>query len=195
VPHPLVGSHWALAVGHDITLNYFFSHTRADSILAGCALALFKNPALDVNGWRPSIWQFGLGIALILGAALVRNPIFAEVFRYTVQGVGLYIVFAFILTPNRITSPLLLMPWLRWIGRVSYSVYLFQIIAIKLAERFLPNHNFIVIAIVAAGLTLTYAWIMNVRVEKPLYKFRKSRETTNEGSLVTAELAGDHPLR
>lgn len=192
---PLLARIGHLAVGHDITLNYFFSHTRADSILAGCALALFKNPALDVNGWRPSIWQFGLGIALILGAALVRNPIFAEVFRYTVQGVGLYIVFAFILTPNRITSPLLLMPWLRWIGRVSYSVYLFQIIAIKLAERFLPNHNFIVIAIVAAGLTLAYAWIMNVRVEKPLYKFRKSRETTNEGSLVTAELAGDHPLR
>ncbi|MDD1450797.1 hypothetical protein NHF48_007250 [Sphingomonas sp. H160509] len=136
-----------------------------------------------------------MGLALILGAALVRNPIFAEVFRYTVQGVGLYIVFAFILTPNRVTSPVLLMPWLQWIGRVSYSVYLFQIIAIKLAERFFPGQHFIVIAFVAAGLTLVYAWIMNIGVEKPLYRFRKSREANHQSRLATTQFAAENQLR
>lgn len=179
---PLLARIGHLAAGHDITLNYFFSHTRADSILAGSALALFKNPAVDADGWRPSVWQFGLGIALILGAALVRNPIFAEVFRYTVQGAGLYIVFAFILTPNRITSPILLMPWLRWIGQVSYSVYLFQIIAIKLVEKLLPGQHFVVIAVVAAAVTLAYAWLMNVVVEKRLHKLRRSYEESRKAN-------------
>lgn len=185
---PLLARIGHLAAGNDITLNYYFTHTRADSILAGSALALFKNPALDQDGWRPSILQFGLGVALILGAALVRNPIFAEVFRYTVQGAGLYIVFAFILTPNRITSPILLMPWLRWIGKVSYSVYLFQIIAIMLANKILPDQHFIVVAIVAAGLSLAYAWLMNIRVEKPLHKFRVSYEASRKGSAANAEV-------
>lgn len=177
-----------LAAGHDITLNYYFTHTRADSILAGCVLALYNNPALDNDGWRPSILQFAIGVALILVAALVRNPIFAEVFRYSVQGFGLYIVFAFILTPNRITSPVLLMPWLRWVGKVSYSVYLFQIIAIMLAKKLFPGHHFTIVAIVAAAMSLIYAWLMNIWVEKPLHKFRVSYEASRKVSTVDAKL-------
>lgn len=178
-----------LAAGHDITLNYYFTHTRADSILAGCVLALYNNPALDQDGWRPSILQFAVGLALILCAALVRNPIFAEVFRYSVQGAGLYVVFAFILTPNRITSPILMMPWLRWVGKVSYTLYLFQIIAIMLAKKLLPDQHFTIVAIVAAGMSLIYAWVMNVWVEKPLHKFRVSYEASRKLSAVKANLA------
>lgn len=171
---PLLARMAPLVFGGDLTLNYFLSHTRADSILAGCVLALWNNPLLDDNAWKPSIIEFAAAVILVLVAALIRSPWFAEVYRYTFQGIGLYVIFAFILRPNRLTSPILLQPALQLVGRLSYSIYLVHVICLMLVERALQGHSRALVAIGAATLALAYAWLMNVAVERPLGRFRQS---------------------
>lgn len=169
---PLLARMVPLFFGGDLSLNYFLSHTRADSILAGCALALWNNPVLDDDAWKPTVLQFGGAVALILVAALYQSAWFAEVFRYTFQAIGLYVVFSFIIRSNRLTSPVLRHPVAQLIGKLSYTIYLVHVICLMIAEQILPNQPLITVALTAVVMTFSYAWLMNIVVERPINRLR-----------------------
>jgi peptidoglycan/LPS O-acetylase OafA/YrhL len=155
------------------------SDTRFDSILFGCALALWNNPAFesgDQSTRPPTVWRtvvLPLSIALLLVSFGVRNASFRETWRYTLQGVGLTAVFvAAIRWPNAsVFRPLNWRP-VRFVGVLSYSLYLVHQTILELLERhsMLPK-----LQRVTLGLALAFvlAWVIYQTIEKPCAKIRR----------------------
>lgn len=169
---PLAFRLLAWASGADWTLNYYLTHTRVDSLLFGCSLALWNNPVLQgERAWQPNLAWFAGALALLAAATLARGDVYGETWRYTLQGIALYGIFAFILRPNRLTSPILNTPVMQLIGRYSYSLYLVHVL-IFVVLRSTTVMPWWLMAIVTAALSMVYGWAMFTLVERPLARVR-----------------------
>lgn len=161
--------------------TYLCSDTRIDSIAFGCALAVWKNPVLDGLRDRRPPWVsrpgllFVAGLALLMGSFLVRDGVFRETLRYTLQGIGLTPIFAVVVRwpswPG--FRPLNWRP-LRFIGTLSYSLYLVHQVAIAVVDQHLrlrlPG---VARAAVALGISFSIAWLLYRVVEKPCARLRR----------------------
>jgi peptidoglycan/LPS O-acetylase OafA/YrhL len=156
-----------------LELNYFLTHTRIDSILFGCCLAMWNNPVLDRDrAWRPNLVQFVIAGLAILAAAAIRDPYFGDTMRYTIQGIGLFVVFSFILHGNALTSAVLNWTPMQVIGRLSYTIYLIHVVIRITVDKSFGMSGLSMIIATAAG-TFAFAWVMFVLVERPLARARK----------------------
>lgn len=133
-----------LAVVLDDPVNYTYHATdaRIDSLLFGCILALWLNPALDAAPARIGSRGWALACAaavlLLLASFLVPGEFFRAALRYSLQGIALLPLFY--CAVRYAGSPLL--SWLnarpvRALGIVSYTFYLAHYAAIQLAGRLL----------------------------------------------------------
>jgi peptidoglycan/LPS O-acetylase OafA/YrhL len=130
---------WLVAQPGFVDLRtYYATDTRFDSILFGCMLALWKNPArLPVDsksqGMSRRDWLLcAAGIALLLGTIFYRNPQFRESFRYSLQGLALIPIFFFAIR-NPTTGPFKLLNarMLARIGILSYGIYLIHDVVLQ----------------------------------------------------------------
>ena len=107
---------------------YHATHTRIDGILFGCILAVANNP---MDSRKPAIGDgllpFGAGLTLIALTFLIQDPIFRETLRYSFRGIGLFLVFNYILRTNGYVSQALSHRALRPIADWSYFLYLIHI--------------------------------------------------------------------
>lgn len=156
--------------------TYVASDTRVDSILAGCLLAVWKNPVLDRDGPsdRQLLWLWLPVGALLLGVSLVvRRPEFEQTFRYTLQSFGLLPFFvAAIRWPERLLVRPLNSKLLRYLGLLSYSMYLTHTSVIWGLEYRLhwPEP---VRAVLALAIVIALASAIHRFVEKPVARLRK----------------------
>ena len=119
---------------------YMGTDTRIDSILYGCLLSLLLarpgDGAARLLRRLSKPWLQWLALACLLATFLVRNPLFRDSLRYSLQGLALMPLLASLCFTDslpRVTA------WLerdtpRRIGRLSYSLYLMHGVAITLAE-------------------------------------------------------------
>lgn len=161
--------------------TYLTTDTRCDSLLMGCALAVAGSPTLDGTrgGDRPSSWRV-LGLvaatALLLLSFIVRDDRFRETLRYTIQGIALSPLFyAAIRFPKWGPFPLFNLAIMRFLGKLSYSLYLVHEIVIGLAWRWLPFTG-ILRSVVALLASLAISWGIWLTVEKPTTRLRKRLE-------------------
>ncbi|WP_342149054.1 acyltransferase [Methylorubrum sp. SB2] len=169
----------------DASNTYIWTHTRADSILFGCCLALWRNPLLDgAAGYRPGGWQ-ALAALGVLGATLVvRDETFRQTLRYTVQGGALFVLFACILQPARGSACAgaarwLSAPVLTRIGLYSYTIYLVHAAMIEAVAGFSDSH--LVQGVVGGALTLAFAAVMHRFVERPFARLRRRLDAPGAG--------------
>ena len=109
--------------------TYIGSDTRFDSMLFGCSLAVWGNPALDFEETRrPNGYELAAaagGFALLLASFLIRDPAFRETIRYSIQGLALYpLFFIWIRHPRWTVGRFLNLRPVRFVGTLSYSLYL-----------------------------------------------------------------------
>lgn len=156
--------------------TYVASDTRFDSILFGCALAVWKNPAMDFEkGGKPSWLELlaaAVGAGLLLITFLVRDPAFRESIRYTMQGIGLYpLFFVAIRYPDLTLCRFLNLRWVRFFGTLSYSLYLVHqvVIHVLLANLALPHAAWASLAFLISLLLALAIWRY---VEKPCARLR-----------------------
>lgn len=154
---------------------YVASDTRVDSIIAGCILAIWKNPVLDKEGpsdrslamlWLP------LGAASVLISLVIRKPDFEQTLRYTLQSFGLLPFFvAAIRWHDR--GPLRLLGWgpVKYLGVLSYAMYLTHTTIIWGLEQRSGLHEPLR-AIVALALVIGTAALLHRFVEKPVGRLR-----------------------
>lgn len=162
--------------------TYIATDARLDSIAFGCLLAVAHNPwCNDVGGWlqrRAGIFA-SLGCALILLSLIVREPHLRETVRYSLQGVALYPIFYFcVLQTNSAWVRWLSWSPLRWIGWISYSLYLCHEVVLGVLGHILPLRK-PVLAIVSLAVSILFAWIMRALVETPLRKLRSRKLNLN----------------
>jgi hypothetical protein len=82
------------AMHSPVDRTYLPTDARFDSMLFGCAQAVYGNPALDLTpGDRPSARDgtlFGLGLVGLIATFLIRNDAMRETVRNSIQGLCLH---------------------------------------------------------------------------------------------------------
>lgn len=162
--------------GASFDRTYLGTDTRIDSILFGCVLALWGNPALDATRIAESTWKrwlFPASVACILLSFAVGDRAFRETFGYSLQGLCLFAVFVTAVRyPDWGPMRLLNAAPVRWIGVLSFAIYLAHPSMLVLAEA-LVGRSFVALTTVAAVLTLAAAALLHYVVERPLGRLRK----------------------
>jgi peptidoglycan/LPS O-acetylase OafA/YrhL len=154
----------------DYSLNYYWSHTRLDSILFGCCLALWQNPAVDQGAWKPKQRHVLAALAVLLACLAVRSDAFRETVRYSLQGVALFVLFSAALQDRGLARGILGSAPLRWVALFSYTLYLVHMPALAVLE----HYRIPAAPLVGIVVSLLYAAAMYRFVEAPLGRWRRS---------------------
>jgi peptidoglycan/LPS O-acetylase OafA/YrhL/glycosyltransferase involved in cell wall biosynthesis len=165
--------------------------TRIDSILYGALLRV-----LFETRWAPtivSVLQAPLsriaGVILLAMSFTIQNDAFRDTLRYSLQGIALLPLFSAVLLdkPTTVVRRLLASPTMVLIGRLSYSIYLFHLLARTPAEVVFGSPYRIESTIFGLFLTGIVAYTMYVFVERPIANIRhRLRTKESPVSLVTA---------
>jgi len=166
-----------LGLGVGLQRTGIASDTRFDSLLFGCALAIYGNPALDSSRISERTWKYvllPLALAALLASFLVRSPVFRETLRYTLQGVSLIAVFeCAIRYPTWGFMRVLNWRLVMHVGVLSYSLYLVHLIVIyTLERRFLQPLGSAAVGVMAIVISLGLAEAMYQLVERPCARLR-----------------------
>jgi peptidoglycan/LPS O-acetylase OafA/YrhL len=158
--------------------TYMASDTRFDSILFGCALAVFGNPTLDRPRIRDGVWKavlLPLGLLGLLASFLIRDGAFRETLRYSLQGLALIPVFVCAIRfPTWGLIKVLNYRPIAFIGVLSYSLYLIhQVVLATLMPVLEPRFGGFVNAAVSLVVSLALAWLVHQWVELPFARLRK----------------------
>jgi peptidoglycan/LPS O-acetylase OafA/YrhL len=130
---------WLVAQpGFNELRTYYATDTRFDSILFGCLLALWRNPArIPSDPDRPAMrvrdWLLcALGLALLLSTILYRNAEFRESLRYSLQGLALLPIFYYAVRfPKAGPFRFLNLRFLARVGVLSYGIYLIHDVIVE----------------------------------------------------------------
>jgi peptidoglycan/LPS O-acetylase OafA/YrhL len=166
--------------GHNHT--YFATDTRIDSILYGAILSVLIESSESATSYlrRNSLFAWLGALALFLTLVL-RNEMFRETLRYSIQGIALIPIFLCVLFSNnlRFVRRLLQWPLLIWVGTISYSLYLWHGAALSFVETVVPSRFAAANYPIGATLAFALAALSYYGVEYPTRKARKlfSRQT------------------
>lgn len=139
--------------------TYYATDTRIDSIIFGAILAL----VLNLYGPRFHLLGIALcaAVILILAGFLLRSEVFRETARYTFQGLALMPIFYAILTrPLSWHWAVLEHPVALWIGKISYSLYLWHFPILEVTRRTGIEHPVIIaLPLSFAAATFSYYFV------------------------------------
>ena len=148
---------------------YRGTDTRVDSIAWGALLALLPRleTRLAAARWLPALGAAGLLLSLAL-----RGEMFREVFRYTLQGASLLLLMPALITPARTASRLL--AWLPavFVGRLSYSLYLWHWAALMIADWAAPTDH-VAWLVTVMGLSAGLSGCSFYCIERPMLRLRR----------------------
>ena len=157
---------------------FFATDTRVDSILFGCALAVTGNPALkqdrQMSEFNLKYIYLPLGCLLLLCSVLIRASEFRDTIRYTIQGIALYPFFiAAIRFPDWLIFQPLNWGWVRFMGVLSYSLYLIHFTVIKVLHLYLPDIGLVQTAVLSMLISTVLAYAVYRLAEVPAAKIKR----------------------
>jgi peptidoglycan/LPS O-acetylase OafA/YrhL len=167
-------AHWGLGLPEWYT--GMATDTRIDSILYGVLLrVLFESSwrVTAVNLLMNRAVQI-LGILVLVLCFVVRSEGFRETARYSLQGLALMPLFTAVLLdrPDTLSRRVLSAAPIVLVGRLSYSIYLFHLLALTPGEFVFGSPW--AIGSILSGLIITgfVAYTLMIFVERPLGKLR-----------------------
>src|SRR5215207_2414801 len=177
---------------------YFGTDTRLDQLLLGAALAAWfvRRPVSARGSWP-------LRLAGWAGVAYLAWRLFDSIyFRWWyptvwIASIGLAAaaVLAWVVTGSSPTLGWLLgLRWLRWIGTLSYSLYLWHVPAIRAVDRSVLSQTGPLRAVAGLALSLLLAAASYRFVERPFLRRRRRHEQLRATKAET-EGTGDAALR
>lgn len=146
--------------------TYMATDARIDSIAYGCLFTLILHQLRDparlrvLIGWVPS----GLAVIALLATFLIRDDMFRQVLRFSIQGlaIGVLLLNLYFGRVFQWTFPILELSPLRWIGRVSYGLYLWHFPVLDLVKRAELGTTLTIIVALAVTFAVTaisfYFW-------------------------------------
>jgi peptidoglycan/LPS O-acetylase OafA/YrhL len=169
---------------------YLATDTRLDSIAWGVALAL-----VGARGFLSARWVTATGLVVLAASFAGIGPLARDVLRPTMQGVALLAIVPSLLSPGGgWVSGLLAARPAVFVGRLSYSLYLWHWGALAVADWCAPRFGAIWLSL-AVTLSAALALASYYGIERPMLRLRHhfgSRaplELTMKGQDI-AEIAG-----
>lgn len=132
--------------GAPLGFVHFFTFSRLDAIAWGSLAAMWlRAPSCTLAGWRTRAYQFlGIGVAgtLLARVLMHRN---SSVVGYTFLAIAFTGLLAISLASDARSTPLgraLSARWLRYIGKISYGIYLLHYPIFILWARLIDSFGF-----------------------------------------------------
>jgi peptidoglycan/LPS O-acetylase OafA/YrhL len=164
----------------------YATDTRVDTILFGCIFALGLNPVLDEEV-KPSTWLCVLGLGALFVSVAFRGPVMHMGFKFTLQGLAFIPLFTMAIMTPASYAKWLNWKWVRFIGTLSYTLYLVHLTLFDVAREHIPSKSLAALAALAS--CFVYAYAMNKWVEIPSARLRKRfRKGGSDTAFATANL-------
>ena len=191
----LASTAWAyhLAAEHASVMRIAVApDTRSGALLIGCAVAIGQSVpcAKRLPGWTATICRWGgLGLATLVLWRFPRDDAYAQAWLSPVMAAATALVIVAVTAPNRRRSSLaaavLSIRPMALVGKLSYSLYLYNVLALLLYES-AENQGWIRVQhdyrpVVAALLALVLAIASYCWVERP---FLRRRDRTHRVATV-----------
>lgn len=172
---------WRLWLVHGLHVNIdrtsVATDTRFDSIMFGCALAMWENPVLDRTQVSERVWKLVLlpvALVVMLLTFVIRSDTFRETFRYTLQGLALVPLFVCAMRyPDWL--PMRVLNWrpVAFVGTLSYSLYLVHQVVLASVETQLHGLGMWPTAAISLVLSGVISLGIYYAVEKPCAELRR----------------------
>lgn len=170
------------------------SDTRMDAIAWGALMAVLANdPKTRFIVSRccnlPAVIWGGVLIIAGLSFALTDLTMMQVTARYTLTHIGLFLTLPYVLfSPDaKLTTTLLRAPIMAYVGRLSYSIYLYHLAVLYIIETANLGLTRSVLLVVCTGLTLFFAMASHHFIERPFLSLRRRM-----GSNASINLARDN---
>jgi peptidoglycan/LPS O-acetylase OafA/YrhL len=177
-----------LALVVNVNQSYIYNafDTRLDHLLVGCLLAVL----LHRGAFKP-VWQF-LASRVYLPAITLGLLVFSVLLEVH-YGDGYRNVIGFTVDPLLVAVLLVQLvslsssatwrwinwSWVRYLGRISYSLYLYQEMTLYPARRILAAHGVFVQLLAAVAGTVLVASASYYLIEKPFLRLKSRFESAN----------------
>jgi peptidoglycan/LPS O-acetylase OafA/YrhL len=172
---------------------YHATETRLDAILSGCLLSLLAHYFGSAGFWaaiRAPILLYLCSLGLI-GAMLLREPFYDAAIKYSVQQVLLFVIIYQLLftDAHQWIKNVLENPLLKYLGRISYSLYLWHLACFVLITQAADSKSWRV-KLVVVIVSLAVSMASYHCVERPLQALRKRAGNARQpDSVPSADLA------
>jgi peptidoglycan/LPS O-acetylase OafA/YrhL len=156
--------------------TYYATDSRIDSILYGAILSVLIETKGSITTYLRQNPIFAwLGFFTIILTLVYRNEVFRETLRYSIQGIALVPIFLSILFSSRVEIARRPLQWplLIWVGKISYSLYLWHEAAFSFVDSVMPIRFAAANYPTAAILSFALAALSYYGVEYPTRKVRK----------------------
>ena len=171
-----------LALGLNIDQAYIYAafDTRADALLAGCLLAVLLHQerlprlwsALTASSWMPVV-TLAVGVAIAIGDHLNVSR-WRDVIAFSLlPWVTVALIVQVIALSDRPSLRWLEHPIVRYLGRISYPLYLWQQLTLAPVRKLLHGAPEVAQLIGAFGLTIAIASLSYRFVEKPFLRLKR----------------------
>lgn len=130
---------------------YKASDTRIDSIIWGVLFSLAWARSTLFREKIQTPWCWLSGLVLLLLSLLIRDEAFRESWRYSMQGLGLFLLCDALVLSRGYLSAILRSGWMQYLGKISYSLYLYHWLLYGLLDYYAGSWS------VAARLSLMLA--------------------------------------
>lgn len=149
---------------------YFATDTRADALLVGCWVAVIRSQRNHAARYHRHFKQTALVLALAALASLIVLPLpVARVSMLSIfaMACGLVLMRVVESSSNRILE----LPWLVWMGELSYSLYLWHTFAMIVTLKInVPNS---LRSVIGFSLSFAFASASFYLIERPFLKLKR----------------------
>jgi peptidoglycan/LPS O-acetylase OafA/YrhL len=171
---------------------------RYDTILTGCLTAIAVNSADNYRLMRLAVHPIVVIVALcvLLSTFIVRDPMFRQTFRFTIQNIALVpLVLSAVFTPRYLRMKAIL-NWkpVKWIGVLSYSLYLWHFALFEFSKAWLDKAPGVVQYSVGWLLAFCVALAIYFLVERPMFRLRRLAGSKAHENIADPGLAVDRSI-
>ena len=150
---------------------YKATDTRADSIMYGTAFAVLMSrfpAAAEIFHRRATLI---VGVVLMLVSLLYRDENFRESYRYSLQGIALACMFSYLVLNDTFASRLLSAKVMNYLGKISYSLYLYHWLVFGIITVWIPMLSLPVRIIIMIVASLVLADLSYRLIERPCLNY------------------------
>ena len=165
----------------EVDQGYFYSafDTRLDQLMVGCLLAVALRRGVMTSFWKAACSNLllPLGVCLLLLSSIyfgdILTPRYRDVFGFALEPILIAVLIVQVIW----LSSLPLMKWIEWpalryLGRISYSLYLYQQVTVSLVRNIMEGQSEMLQLIIAVAVTVIAAALSYHLIERPFLRLK-----------------------